>query len=239
MMILVTYFATIVTKVLFPIMARLQGEPERLRSTYLTGAAVLALVSAPLGALMIVTAPEIVTIVLGPRWTPSILPFQILTGGIMLRNVYLMAYCLDGALGRMRNRTIRDGIYASGVVLGSLAGSRYGLAGVASGVVLAITVNYFIGAAMSLRLLDASWRDYASSQAPALGLGLFTAMFAWLVRLGLISAGAGPLLVLAVTGLISLGLIGLLYWSRPAMLGQYGTLAMRHLHSVLGPRLTF
>jgi hypothetical protein len=104
-------------------------------------------------------------------------------------------------------------------------------------VVLAITVNYFIGAAMSLRLLDASWGDYARSQAPALGLGLFTVIVAYPVRLGLISAGAGPLLVLAVTALMSLGLIGILYWARPAILGQYGILAMRHLNSVLGPRL--
>jgi O-antigen/teichoic acid export membrane protein len=236
MMILVTYFATIVTKVLFPIMARLQGEPERLRSTYLTGAAVLGLVSAPLGALMVITAPEIVGIVLGPRWTPAVLPFQILTAGIMLRNVYLIAYCLDGALGRMRDRTIRDGIYALGVILGSVIGTRFGLAGVAAGVVLAIMLNYFIGAAMSLRLLNASWRDYARAQGPALGLGLLTAAIAFPIRLALIRGGAGSLLILLVTVATSLGMISTLYWFRPGIIGYYGTLAMGHLNSVLGPR---
>ena len=38
----------------------LQGQPARLRSTYLTGASVLGLVSAPVGALMFITAPELV-----------------------------------------------------------------------------------------------------------------------------------------------------------------------------------
>jgi PST family polysaccharide transporter len=237
MMILVTYFATVVTKVLFPVMSRLQGEPERLKATYLTGATVLALVSAPLGAIMVVTAPEIVAVILGPKWIPAIVPFQVLTAGIMLRNVYLMAYCLDGALGRMRNRTLRDGLYALAVILGSLIGTRYGLTGVATGVVLAITLNYFVGAAMSLHLLGASWREYAHSQAPGLGLGLLTAAIAYSARLALIAAGAGPFLVLALTGSVSLGLIAGLCWIQPALAGRYGSTALRHLTSEIGARI--
>jgi PST family polysaccharide transporter len=237
MMILVTYFATVVTKVLFPIMSRLQGQPERLRSTYLTGAAVLGLISAPLGAVMVVTAPEIVGVVLGPKWIPAILPFQILTAGIMLRNVYLMAYCLDGALGRMRNRTLRDGIYALAVITGSLIGTRFGLAGVATGVVLAITLNYFVGAAMSLHLLGASWREYARSQAPGIGLGLLTAGLAYAIRLGLYAAGAGPFLVLALTGITSLIVVGALCWLQPAVAGPYGGMALRHLTTEIGSRI--
>ncbi|MEA2722305.1 MAG: teichuronic acid exporter [Gemmatimonadales bacterium] len=236
MLILVTYFATVTTRVLFPVMSRLQSDRERLRSTYLTGAAVLGLVSAPLGALMVVLAPEIVGVVLGPKWTPTIVPFQILTAGIMLRNVYLMAYCLDGAMGAMRNRTLRDGIYAAAVLTGSLIGTRFGLVGVATGVVLAIAVNYLLGAAMSLRMLGATWRDYAASQLPALGLGLLTAAVAYPARLGLLAAGAGQLLVLMLTGCVSLGVLGALYVVRPSIIGTYGGTAVRHVREAIGSR---
>jgi PST family polysaccharide transporter len=238
MLILVTYFATVTTRVLFPVMARLQGDPERLRSAYLTGAAVLALVSAPLGALMVVLAPEIVGVVLGPQWTATIVPFQILTAGIMLRNVYLMAYCLDGAIGAMRNRTLRDGIYATAVVGGSLVGTRFGLAGVATGVVLAIAVNYVVGAAMSLRMLGATWRDYARSQLPAFGLGLLTAGIAYPARQGLLAAGAGQLLVLVLTGCVSLGLLAALYAAQPSIIGRYGLAAVRHLGMAISSRFS-
>jgi O-antigen/teichoic acid export membrane protein len=237
MMILVTYFATVVTKVLFPVMSRLQGQPERLRATYLTGAAVLGLVSAPLGALMVVTAPEIVAVMLGPKWRPAVAPFQILTAGIMLRNVYLMAYCLDGALGRMRNRTVRDGIYASAVIVGSLVGTRYGLTGVATGVVLAITLNYFVGAAMSLHLLGATWTEYGHSQAPGLVLGLITAAVAYSFRAALTATGAGPFLVLTLTGVTTLGLVGGLCWLQPSVAGRYGSVALRHLTSEIGSKI--
>ncbi len=237
MLILVTYFATVATKVLFPTMSRLQGEPERLRAAYLAGAAVLALVSAPLGALLVILAPEFVGVMLGPRWAPSIVPFQILTAGIMLRNVYLMAYCLDGAVGAMRKRTLRDGIYALAVVLGSLAGSRFGLAGVATGVLLAIVVNYLVGAAMSLQMIGATWRDYARSQLPAFGLGLLTAIVAYPVRLALLAAGFSQFTVLVLTGGICLTAIALLYVVRPGVIGEYGSMALRHFAAALSSRL--
>jgi hypothetical protein len=164
-------------------------------------------------------------------------PFQILTAGIMLRNVYLMAYCLDGAMGAMRQRTVRDGIYALAVVLGSLAGTRFGLVGVSTGVVLAIAVNYLVGAAMSLRMLGATWRDYARSQLPAFGLGFLTAVIAYAVRLGLIAADFSQLVVLSLTCCISLALLGLLYSVQPAVIGQYGNMALRHFAAALSAKL--
>jgi O-antigen/teichoic acid export membrane protein len=237
MMILVTYFAAVVTRVLFPIMSRLQDDQDRLRSTYLTGAAVLGLISAPLGAILVVLAPEFILVVLGPKWIPATAAFQILTAGIMLRNVYMMAYCLDGALGAMRRRTLRDGIYALAVLIGSVIGTRYGIVGVATGVVIAIAVNYLVGAAMSLNLLKATWRQYAASQMPALLLGILTGAVAYTIRWGLLEAGAGPLIVLGATGLLSLAVIAGLCLLRPSVMGSYGEAAVRHFAVALRARL--
>jgi PST family polysaccharide transporter len=183
---------------------------------------------------MVVTAPEIVAIILGPKWTPAIVPFQILTAGIMMRNAYLMAYCLDGALGAMYKRTIRDGIYATGVVLGSLVGSRFGLPGVATGVLLAIGVNYFLGAAMSLSMIQGSWADYFRSQVPGLGLGVLALAIAVPTRLGLHSLGTGSLGVLVITSLTSIGVIGLAIFFSPGLLGEYGRHALRLVTSSIG-----
>jgi PST family polysaccharide transporter len=154
----------------------------------------------------------------------------------MLRNVYLMAYCLDGAMGAMRNRMLRDGIYALAVLVGSLVGARFGLAGVASGVVAAIVVNYLVGAAMSLRMLGATWRDYARSQLPAFGLGLLAGLIGYLVRWGLLAAGAGQLVVLMLTGGVTLGVLLALYLVRPEVIGQYGRTAVRHLQAAISAR---
>ncbi|MBA3658131.1 MAG: lipopolysaccharide biosynthesis protein [Gemmatimonadales bacterium] len=237
MMFPVTYFAVIVTKVLFPVMARLQGTPDKLRQAYYTGSAVIALVSAPLGALMVIVAPEIVQILLGPKWTPAVIPFQILTCGIMMRNAYLMAYCLDGALGEMRKRTIRDGIYAAGVVLGSLVGTRFGLTGVATGVLLAIVANYVVAAGMSLRMIQGSWSSYLRSQTGGIVLGLLAATVAIATRLGLRAMEVGAVGVLLTTTLVTAGMVGLVIMLQPDVVGEYGRHALRLAATALSAKL--
>jgi hypothetical protein len=137
----------------------------------------------------------------------------------------------------MRRRTLRDGIYALAVLAGSLIGARFGIVGVATGVVIAIALNYLVGAAMSLNLLKATWRQYASSQMPAVSLGILTAAVAYTVRWGLLEAGAGPLVVLGATGLLSLAVVAGLCLLRPSVLGRYGEAALRQFVMALRARV--
>lgn len=222
-----TYFAAVIAKVLFPTMARVQGELDRLRMVYLTGSAVIAIVTAPLSALMIVTAPDIVEVVLGPRWRPTIAPFQVLAAGVVFRNAFVMAYCLDGALGDMRMRMVRDFIYAIAVLAGSVFGVRFGLTGVAAGVLAAIVINYAVAARMSLRLLASSGREYARSQWPGFAFGLAAAGIAVPVRLGLQRLGAPPLALLVLTSLATVAVLAAAIVIRPGIVGGYGLAALR------------
>lgn len=231
------YFGLIVTKVLFPIMARLQHDPDQLRLTYLLGSAAIGLMSAPLSALMVVTAPELVQVLLGPRWAPTVIPFQVLTAGVVLRNAFLMAYCLDGALGDMRKRTIRDGLYAASVLLGSAVGVRFGLTGVAAAVLVAIVVNYLVAAAMSVRLLGCAWSEYLRAQTPAFVLGIIAVGLALLARLALQQLGATPLVVLTGTWVLTSALLLLLLFSRPSITGRYGVHLLRLAGSGLAERM--
>ncbi len=222
-----TYFAAVIAKVLFPIMARVQGEVDRLRMAYLTASAVITIITAPISALMIVTAPDIVDLVLGPRWRPTVAPFQILTAGVVFRNAFVMAYCLDGAVGDMRRRTVRDFIYAVAILTGSVLGVRFGLPGVAAGVLAAIVLNYFVAARMSLNLLASSGREYFRSQGPGFGFGLAAAGIGIPIRLGLQRVGAPPVVLLAVTGLATLSALAAAIVIRPRIVGRYGLAALR------------
>jgi O-antigen/teichoic acid export membrane protein len=223
----VTYFAAVIAKVLFPIMARVPGELDRLRLAYLTGSAVITIVTAPLGALMIVTAPEIVDLVLGPRWHPAVAPFRVLSAGVVFRNAFVMAYCLDGAVGDMRKRMARDLLYAIVVLIGSVLGVRFGLAGVGAGVLAAIVVNYVVAARMSSHLLASSSKEYFRSQWPGLGFGLAAAMIAIPIRLGLQRVGAPAPAVLSVTCLVAVSVLAAAIVARPRLVGGYGLIAMR------------
>jgi PST family polysaccharide transporter len=229
----VQYLGTIVTKVLFPAMARLQHEPGQLKTAYLTGCATLALGSAPFSGLMVVTGPELVRVVLGANWEGAILPLQILSLGLMPRNVCQMSYCLDATLGAMSSRALRDGVYFLAVLGGSLAGLRYGLPGVAAGVLVAMVIQYAVASVMSMRLVRHSWPEYFESQAPGLMLGVVSVALAVPLRLALHSLGLPSGAVLLLTVGLTSALVALLVLARPTIVGQYGRIALRNLGNAL------
>ncbi|MCA9972596.1 MAG: lipopolysaccharide biosynthesis protein, partial [Anaerolineales bacterium] len=78
-------FGVVLDEVLFPSMAKLQNDLERLRLAYRSGIALYAIVLLPFSVLTLVLAPEIVRVILGPQWNSVVLPFQILVLGMLFR----------------------------------------------------------------------------------------------------------------------------------------------------------
>jgi PST family polysaccharide transporter len=232
----VTNFGLVLTRVLFSIMARVQHEAERLRTAYLTGLAVISLASGPLTALLVVLGPEIIIVLLGRRWAPAIVPFQILSAGLLLRLPNLMTYTIDGFSQSITKRGLREGLFAAGVIVGALAGVPFGLAGVATGVLFGVMVNYAAGTRISLEITGCSFREYVRAQIPGVVLGLIAASVAVAVRLALRAADASPLLVLVGTTTVVLGSIGAVVYLYPESVGSYGRGAIRMLAETLRNR---
>ena len=67
-----TAFGRIINRVLFPVMAQVQDERERLANGYERALAIVALISLPLSAFLWVVAPELIPLILGPAWTAAV-----------------------------------------------------------------------------------------------------------------------------------------------------------------------
>jgi PST family polysaccharide transporter len=227
MMLPAKYFGQVLTVVLFPVMAKLQDEKRQLTKAYLAGIAMVTLVSAPLGVLMVATASEIIEVVLGSKWSDTVLPFQILALGVVARGSYKIDDALARALGVMYQRSVRDAIYAAAVILGALVGLRWGLAGVAAGVLVAVVINYILALRMSMKLLDCSWSQILKALTPAIVPIVVVAVVATSVRSLLHVYGLPAWFILGTTTLMSgLSLMGL-YFFRPQILGFYGTESLK------------
>jgi O-antigen/teichoic acid export membrane protein len=83
-----TLFGDVLDRVLFPTMARVQGDTQRLASAYLQAVASIALVMLPVGVVLTVVAPEFITVLLGPRWGEVVLPFQVFAIALLFRTSY-------------------------------------------------------------------------------------------------------------------------------------------------------
>jgi PST family polysaccharide transporter len=155
-------------RVLFPTMSQHQHDLRRLASAYLQGTGVLVLLTLPTGVVAALLAPELVAVAFGPRWEALVGPFQVLALGMMFRTSSRMSDSLSRATGRVYRRAWRQGLYAGLVFLGALVGQRWGVTGVALGVLGALFGNYLLMAHLSLSVINVSWARFAQAQLPAI-----------------------------------------------------------------------
>jgi O-antigen/teichoic acid export membrane protein len=203
--------------VLFPVMARVQHDQARLAAAYRRGTAVLALLTFPIVAAVLVLAPELVRALLGPAWLGVIVPLQILAPGVFLRMVFQVSDALATATGAVYAVAWRQGVFAAAVLAGAVVGQRWDLPGVAAGVLAAQLLYFALTTQLSLRLTSLVADEFAAALFRGVLLGALVGAELLLIALILRELEAPPALTLglaamlfAVTGLvlIRLRLIG-------------------------------
>ncbi len=197
MMLPQTYFAVALSNVLYPAFCEMGGDRRRLARGYLLAVQVSAMVAAPVMVILIVAAPHLIAVLYGTPWVGAVVPLQILCGVGVFRTVYHVSGAMTQASGQVYAELRRQVIYAALVLGGAIIGSRYGIAGVAVGVSLAIVYMYLAMARLSVRITGCSWLAFFEAQAPAAGLATIVALIAILVRMALEQQGVGSPLTLA------------------------------------------
>lgn len=227
---------SVVNEVLFPAIARVQHERERLARAYVRSMALNALLFVPATAAAIVMAPEIVAVLLGPQWGAAVAPFQVLAAGIAFRTGYKMSGILARGSGAVYRHAWRQAVYAAMVTGGALIALRWGVVGVAGSTLVALAVNYAFMAHLALRITGVSWRELAVAHLPATWVGTTVAVVVWIAAVVLRPLGL-PAPVVLVIALAAAGPpILLLALSLPGRaLGPHGVWFMRQL-SMYRPR---
>jgi PST family polysaccharide transporter len=177
--------------VLYPALAELRDQPERVRRAYLAAVRVSTLTAAPVLAGMAVAAPHLVPALYGPGWGGAVLPLQLLCLGAFFRSLYRVSGALAHASGRVWGEAARQAVFAVLVVAGAVAGSRWGVGGVAAGSAAAGFAMYGMMSALSLRVLGCGWRPFVAAQLPGLGVGVLVGAAALAARLGMERGGFG------------------------------------------------
>jgi PST family polysaccharide transporter len=228
----------VLDKVLFPTMARVQDDPRRLASAYLRGTAVLVLVTLPVGVVTAVLAPDLVAVAFGSRWEALVPPFQVLALGMMFRASGRMSDSLSRATGKVYRRAWRQWLNAGLVFLGAWVGRRWGVTGVAAGVLGALFTNYLMMAHLSLSVAQISWVRFAEAQRPALRLGIAMGTVTLATTAGLRHLGLPHFAILIAGALAAAGTAALAIWLAPMLfLGEHGLWIRDRMGSHLWSRL--
>lgn len=217
------YFGQVLDQVLFTAMAKVQDQPKTLGAVYRRGVVALALLTLPLSAFLFVLAPEMIHVLLGNQWDAAIVPFKIFAVSMLFRTSYKMSESLCRATGAVFQRAFRQFLFSVLVIAGTWFGRQWGIEGVAVGVSVAITINFFSMAQLGLKLTETSWGDFFRIHIPALLLTVVVFAETWLIANFLRSFAWADVAVLGVTmgvtGLTALALVALM---PKLLLGQDG-----------------
>lgn len=150
-------FGQVLHRVLFPTMAAVQEDQERLRRAYRRSVALIVFLMAPVSVFLCIGAPEIVEVLLGDQWSATVAPLRILSVGLIARGAYKVSDTMSVSLGLAYARAARQGVYAALVLGGAALGTRWGVEGVAVAVTTAIVLNHLLMANLCLRHLETGW----------------------------------------------------------------------------------
>jgi PST family polysaccharide transporter len=211
-------FGNALDKAFFPAMAKVQEDQQKLAKAYLTGVSLIAIVALPLSLAIIILAPEIILVLLGPTWVEVIPPLQILAGILLFRMSCKMSASLARGTGAVYRRAWRQIVYAVLVLTGSYVGQFWGIQGVAFGVAVALIINFLMMAHLSLQLTNLSWLDVLIAHRNGIVIGLIVGIASYALTflcriymipdyLTLIIAGFGASISLLLTFIYSPRLI--------------------------------
>jgi O-antigen/teichoic acid export membrane protein len=197
-------------RVFSPAFSRIQDEPERIAALWARVARLMAVVSVPALAGLVVVAPDFIPLVLGDQWKGAVPVVQILAWvGIVQA---LQALNMDILMARNRPRTMfRLGLLITGShIVGFLIGVQYGVVGVAVAYAVSTTLFEPWQTVLAARALGVSPLVFVRAVAPVFVAAAGMCAVVLAVRVGLEDAGVGPVGRLAccvAAGVVSYGVL--------------------------------
>jgi len=197
-----SHFSSVIGAVLFPAYAEIQTESTRLKRAYFRSISVTTLVVFPLLVGLAIAAPELIRGIYGAKWTGATVAFQILCVGGIGRAMYNLADALVRAKGAVYQQFVRHFLYALAIFGAAIIGTRWGIEGVAVGVVCALGMMYFLMGHLANKLVTASWSEFLRAQMPGMILATIVASVALPATLMLRSRSLPDLVILSGTILV-------------------------------------
>lgn len=166
------YLNVVLDKTLFPAMAQVQDKAERLKKAYIISTNIVCTLLMPLAALILIIAPEIIGLLLGPNWGSAIKPFRILILALACRILINISDTLVRATGAVYASAIRKAVLAVLIVFGSWVGQHWGLSAVAVAVDISLLIGFLMMLQLSLKILECKLTECIYIYGHGLLLGL-------------------------------------------------------------------
>lgn len=179
----------IITKVAFPIMAKIQNDTDRLKNIYLKMINYIISINFPIHIVMVLFAKEIVFLLLGEKWIESIEIFQILALYALIRSTMSPAGSLVLATGRVKIGLFWNIAAFLYIPVAIYIGHYYGIKGVVYALLsYQIIFSFANWLFIVKKLCGATFREYFGSQTVILLITLIPMLVILIFPLDIVSS---------------------------------------------------
>lgn len=217
-----------VQETLFPALARIQGEPERLGRLWARAVQGIVTVIAPAMLGLIVVAPDFVDVVLGTRWHAAAPVMRILAVVTLAYAVTSIAYRTLLAVGRP-DIALRFSAANAVLAVGAfVVGLHWGIVGVAAAYTIVTVPLQALLVVLVTRVIGMPLGRFARGLAPVTQVAAVMTAACWLTREGLIQLGlseAPRLVVVVLVGLLVY--LPLAAWRSPELVAEIRNIRSR------------
>jgi O-antigen/teichoic acid export membrane protein len=223
-------FGNIARLSMFPVLAQVQDDREKLRTGLLKSLSIIALMTLPASAFCIVFADELVDLLLGDNWSAAAVPFAILSGALYFRLAWRACAAVFEGIGRPTLLTALHIFRGTALVVAIWWTHPYGLTAICW-VVLAITVLVLaIMFAIVKHVIDMPFHQLIASHVHPILISATIIGIGMAVKLSMANLGRPILLfVMLVMVIASLSVLAL---RKPAwVLGAYNVALVRDVRS--------
>lgn len=159
-------FIQLVNRVTFPSFSKVQEDHQKLRQGYLELTKYLSLITYPFIFGLFAVAPEFIKVIYTAKWSPAIVPLQILCLG----SIFSLTSSPTGSIFLAKGKAgfaaklglVRFLLLASAVYVGS----RFGIVGVAVGVSIFFTLFNSVFILLAIRMIELSLSELLRSIGP-------------------------------------------------------------------------
>lgn len=162
-----TKISSIITNVTFPTFSIIQDNNDMLRCAYLKVNKYISIITFPLLTGLMMVSPSFIPIVFGEKWTPMIVPLQILCIAGALKSVGTTVGSILLSKGRSDIQFKWNIFTAIVVPVAVLIGVRHGITGVAIAVTIMSFLLFLVIQSITNNLINLSFFDYFKALCPA------------------------------------------------------------------------
>jgi len=162
------YIGSILDRVLFPSISRIQNDNNTIRSFFLRTSGFMSIIMLYIGIVFFFYSRELIIILLGNNWLDLVIIFKIFSFIIPLRLINRICDSIIRAKGAVYKSSLIKFIFALLVVLSIFIGARWGLIGISILISGSVFINFILLNNLSLNLIGGKWVNFIKVFIPAL-----------------------------------------------------------------------